>query len=68
LTHRRLGKAPRAQHLNLDFIHDNLIKHGYVASPKDWSYSSVHRCVQLGWYIAEWGTSEPASIAGADYE
>ena len=53
---------------HMDYIHYNPVKHGYVASPKDWPYSSFHRCVQIGWYAAEWGTSEPASIAGANYE
>jgi len=53
---------------HMDYIHYNPVKHGYVASPKDWPYSSFHRCVQLGWYTTEWGTSQPASIAGADYE
>jgi len=53
---------------HLDYLHYNPVKHGYVVSPKDWPYSSFHRCVQMGWYTAEWGTSEPVSIAGADYE
>ena len=53
---------------HLDYLHYNPVKHGYVASPKDWPYSSFHRRVEIGWYTAEWGTSEPVSIAGDDYE
>ena len=33
---------------HMDYIHYNPVKHGYVTSPKDWPYSSFHRCVQLG--------------------
>ena len=30
-----------ANHLN--YIHNNPVKHGLVASPQDWPYSSIHR-------------------------
>ncbi len=41
-----------AQHI--DYIHYNPVKHGYVASPKDWAYSSFHRFVREGILDAEW--------------
>ena len=53
---------------HMDYIHYNPVKHGYVDSPKDWPYSSFHQCVQLGWFTAEWSTSEPALLVGAHYE
>ena len=27
----------------LDYIHYNPVKHGYVTSPYEWEYSSIHR-------------------------
>jgi putative transposase len=31
------------------------VKHGYVASPRDWPYSSFHRYVERGVYEIDWG-------------
>jgi putative transposase len=33
---------------HVDYIHYNLIKHGYVTRVADWQFSSFHRFVQLG--------------------
>jgi len=38
-----------------DYVHWNPVKHGLVASPKDWPYSSFHRFVNLGIYPPNWG-------------
>jgi putative transposase len=45
-----------------DYIHYNPVKHGYVASPRDWEWSSFHRYVTAGAYSAEWGqdVAEPS--------
>jgi putative transposase len=41
------------QHFN--YIHINPVKHGYVANPADWPYSSFRKYVQAGVYAADWG-------------
>lgn len=43
-----------------DYIHYNPVKHGYVASPADWSHSSFSRAVGRGWYDQEWGGADTA--------
>lgn len=53
-------------HNHADYIHYNPVKHGYAQRPRDWPWSSFHRCVQSGDYAEEWGSSEPASIQGID--
>jgi putative transposase len=45
---------------HVDYIHDNPVKHGYVARPVDWLWSSFGRHVRLGQYPPGWGASEPA--------
>jgi len=32
----------------MNYIHYNLVKHGYVARPEDWEYSSYRKKVALG--------------------
>jgi putative transposase len=38
-----------------DYIHFNPVRHGLVASPSDWPYSSLHRYVRTGILPADWG-------------
>ena len=40
---------------HVEYIHYNPVKHGLVAAPKDWEYSSFHRYVQIGLYDEMWG-------------
>jgi putative transposase len=40
-----------------DYIHYNPVKHGLVACPSDWPYSSFGRWVRLGTYPPDWGCS-----------
>jgi len=40
-----------------DYIHFNPVKHGLVASPIDWPYSSLHRYIHAGILPADWGGS-----------
>ena len=46
---------------HMDYTHFNPVKHGLVAHPADWAYSSFHRCVGSGLYPAGWrgGSDEP---------
>jgi len=39
---------------HLDYIHHNPVKHGHVAAPADWPYSSFRQAVAKGWYEADW--------------
>ena len=40
-----------------DYIHFNPVKHGLVAHPADWPYSSFHHYVAKGIYPASWAGS-----------
>ena len=40
---------------HLNYIHFNPVKHGHVACPCDWPYSSFHRWVKRGLYEPHWG-------------
>ena len=39
---------------HLDYIHYNPVKHGHVARPIDWPYSTIHRYVRSGVYPVDW--------------
>ena len=41
-----------------DYIHYNPVKHGLVASPEAWQFSSFHRHVKEGIYDKGWGSNE----------
>ena len=53
---------------HMDYIHYNPVKHGLVASPGQWPYSSFGRYVKKGWYEPHWGSTEPESIKDMEYE
>mgnify|MGYP001194510540 FL=1 len=53
---------------HLDYIHYNPVKHGHVARPGDWAWSSFKACVARGWYEPGWGESEPLNLRGLDAE
>ncbi|MDR3442042.1 MAG: transposase [Legionella sp.] len=40
---------------HIDYIHYNPVKHGLVAYPVDWNYSSVHRFIKQGIIDKNWG-------------
>jgi putative transposase len=41
--------------VHMDYVHFNPVKHGLVAHPADWPYSSFHRCLRMGLYPTDWG-------------
>ena len=41
---------------HLDYIHYNLVKHGYVQQAIDWPYSSFHLWVERKVYPQDWAT------------
>ncbi len=40
---------------HMDYIHYNAVKHGYVARPVDWPYSTFKKCIDEGFYSSDWG-------------
>lgn len=44
---------------HLDYLHYNPVKHGLVATPAAWPYSTFARYVRAGVYASEWGGSPP---------
>ena len=53
---------------HLDYIHYNPVKHGYVASPAEYPWSSFPSWVRRGVYDYHWGEHEPASTTTINYE
>lgn len=47
---------------HMDYIHFNLVKHGFVDKPENWPFSTFRRCVARGLYPADWlgGGIEPS--------
>jgi putative transposase len=43
---------------HMDYVHFNPVKHGLVAHPAEWKYSTFHKCVALGLYDAAWSKSD----------
>ncbi len=41
---------------HVEYIHYNPVKHGYVAEPRLWPYSSFRRWVAEGYYPDNWGS------------
>ncbi|MBK8210830.1 MAG: transposase [Rhodospirillales bacterium] len=65
--HAILDDADYAAHV--DYVHFNPVKHGVVASPADWPYSTFRVCVERGLYPQAWagdGVRDlPAGEAGS---
>ena len=54
---------------HLDYIHYNPVKHGYVANPAAYRWSSLQSHVTRGRYPAGWAvTTPPTTIKGIDFE
>ncbi|MFC4206868.1 transposase [Vreelandella malpeensis] len=53
---------------HMDYIHFNPVKHGYVAAPSQWRWSSFNACVKKGWYDENWGTQHTPAIASMNWE
>lgn len=39
---------------HIDYIHYNPVKHGYVAYPAQWKYSSIHQYIKKGLLPVNW--------------
>jgi len=53
---------------HMDYVHYNPVKHGLVASPAAWKFSSFHSLVKEGVYDPEWGSSVPVDVPGVGKE
>ena len=51
---------------HFDYLHYNPVKHGLVACPRDWPYSTFHRWVKRGAYEAHWGCPSGGILDFAD--
>lgn len=43
---------------HLDYMHYNPVKHGYVKTPVEWPYSSIHRYIKKGMLPRSWGCAD----------
>jgi putative transposase len=50
--HRIRDERDYENHVN--YIHFNPVKHGYVAAPIDWPWTTFHQYVKNGIYQADW--------------
>ena len=50
--HRIRDEYDYESHVN--YIHYNPVKHGYVARPNEWQYSSLHRYIAEGILPVNW--------------
>lgn len=46
---------------HMDYIHFNPVRHGLVAHPAAWEFSSFHRSVRRGLYPADWAFVQEAA-------
>lgn len=53
---------------HVDYIHYNPVKHGNVALPVDWKFSSIHRYIRNEIISPDWGNSPVASFVDVGYE
>jgi putative transposase len=53
---------------HVDYVHFNPVRHGLVATPADWTFSSFHRWVAKGLYPPGWagGGDEPTAAGERD--
>ncbi len=53
----------------LDYIHWNPVKHGLVARPVEYPWSTFQKFVDLGEYTPDWGTGHVTSeVPGAEWD
>jgi putative transposase len=49
---------------HMDYIHFNPVKHGLVAKPGDWPFSTFHHAASAGLYPVEWANDTDLEQAG----
>lgn len=53
---------------HIDYIHYNPVKHGLIASVKDWQYSTFHKFVDKNMYDLHWTSIEDLESFACKYE
>jgi putative transposase len=53
---------------HVDYIHYNPVKHGLVASPRDWPFSSFSRWVRQQAYPPDWGCASHGPVRFDDLD
>jgi len=53
---------------HVDYIHYNPVKHGLVARPRDWQFSSFLRWVRQGHYPSDWGSITVGTLGFEDLD
>jgi putative transposase len=61
--HRNRTESDFSHHV--DYIHYNPVKHGLVVRPVDWQNSNIHRYIQQGILMPDWGMDCVISIPDA---
>jgi putative transposase len=51
---------------HIDYVHVNPLKHGLVKRVVDWPYSTFHRYVDVGIYVADWCGDAAVEVNGGD--
>lgn len=53
----------------INYIHNNPVKHWLFKKVKDWQHSSFHKFVKLGLYENDWGSAKDIeNIKDIDFE
>ncbi len=47
---------------HINYIHYNPVKHGYVTTPIEWKYSSIHRFIQADLLPKNWGCNDEFNV------
>jgi len=56
--HQIRNEADFVRHI--DYIHYNPVKHGLCQAPSEWPYSTLHRYIEAGIVLADWGANVPS--------
>lgn len=51
---------------HIDYVHVNPLKHGLVNRVGDWPFSTFHRYVDAGFYVADWCGDAALEVVGGD--
>ena len=51
---------------HVDYAHFNPVKHGLVAAPADWPYSTFGICVERGLYPLEWAGGDTQDVLAGE--
>ena len=50
--------------MNVDYIHHNPVKHGWVRRPLDWPHSTLHGYIDRRLVTPDWGVAMDDEVSG----